>query len=228
MARRSLDGNKGQPYDDVHSMMPAAVPAPVIDLPVVWRAVAIGASAGGIRALQTVLEALPADFAVPVLIVLHLEPHHESLLANVLRSHARLRVKPAEADEPLLRGTVYLGVPDRHLQVVDDRVVLASTAHVHFSRPSVDVLFHSVALQHREACCGVVLSGAGQDGAAGLAAIKAAGGTTIVQDPATAGHAGMPRAALAATRVDMMLSPEAIGPALVLGAVPPGQGKATP
>jgi two-component system chemotaxis response regulator CheB len=206
--------------------MHAVAQTPVIDIPVAWRAVAMGASAGGIRALQTVLGALPADFAVPVLVVLHLEPRHESLLAHVLGSSTPLRVKAAEGDEPLVRGTVYLGVPDRHLEVVDGRVVLASTAQVHFSRPSVDVLFHSVAAQYGGAACGVVLSGAGRDGADGLAAIKAAGGTTIVQDPGTASHRGMPLAALATARVDMTLPLEAIGAALVLRAMPPGQGRA--
>ena len=184
-------------------------------MPLACRAVAIGASAGGIRALQAVLGALPADFTVPVLIVLHLDPRHESLLASVLRSHTLLRVKPAEDGEPLLGGTVYLGVPDLHLEVVDARAVLASTAQVHFSRPSVDVLFRSMAADYGAAACGVVLSGAGRDGAEGLAAIKAAGGLTIVQDPATADHGGMPLAALATRRVDMTLAVEAIGPALV-------------
>jgi two-component system chemotaxis response regulator CheB len=186
----------------------------------------MGASAGGIRVLQTVLGALPADFAVPVLVVLHLEPRHKSLLANVLGSRTQLHVKPAEGNERLERGTVYVGVPDRHLEVVDEHLVLASTRHVHFSRPSVDVLFHSMAVQYGGAACGVVLSGAGRDGADGLAAIKAAGGTTIVQDPLTASHRGMPLAALATGRVDMTLAVEAIGPALILRAMPPGQGAA--
>jgi two-component system chemotaxis response regulator CheB len=186
-----------------------------VDTPVACRAVAIGASAGGIRALQTVLGALPGDFAVPVLVVLHLDRRHKSLLARVLGPHTSLRVKPAESDEALVGGTVYLGVPDLHLEVVDERVALASTAQVNFSRPSVDVLFRSMAAAYGRTACVVVLSGAGRDGADGLAATKAAGGTTIVQDPATAGHDGMPLAALATRCVDMTLALEAIGPALV-------------
>ena len=189
--------------------------SPVVGTPAACRAVALGASAGGIRALQIVLAALPADFAVPVLIVLHLNRHHASLLANVLRARTLLRVKGAEHDEPVVSGTVYLGVPDVHLEVVGDRVVLAATADVHFSRPSVDVLFRSIAANYGAAACAVILSGAGHDGAEGLAAIKAAGGTTLVQDPATAGHAGMPLAALATRCVDRTLAVEDIGPALV-------------
>jgi two-component system, chemotaxis family, protein-glutamate methylesterase/glutaminase len=186
-----------------------------VDTPVACRAVAIGASAGGIRALQTVLRALPSDFAVPVLVVLHLDRRHKSLLASVLGPHTSLRVKPAEIDEALGGGTVYLGVPDFHLEVVDEHVALAATAAVNFSRPSVDVLFRSMAAAYGPTACVVVLSGAGRDGADGLAATKAAGGTTIVQDPATAGHDGMPLAALATRCVDMTLALEAIGPALV-------------
>jgi two-component system chemotaxis response regulator CheB len=187
----------------------------VVDTPVACRAVAIGASAGGIRALQTVLRALPPDFAVPVLVVLHLDRRHKSLLASILGRHSSLRVKPAESDEALVSGTVYLGVPDLHLEVVDERVALALTAEVNFSRPSVDVLFRSMAAAYGRTACVVVLSGAGRDGADGLAATKAAGGTTIVQDPATASHDGMPLAALATNCVDMTLALEAIGPALV-------------
>jgi two-component system chemotaxis response regulator CheB len=194
---------------------------PVADMPLACRAVAIGASAGGIRALQIVLGALPPDFSVPVLVVLHLERRHDSLLARVLRSSTTLRVKAAEADEPLLAGTVYLAVPDRHLLAVEGRVMLASTVEVHYSRPSVDVLFRSMAACYGAAACGVILSGAGRDGAEGLAAIKGAGGTTIVQDPNTAEHTGMPLAAVATRCVDMTLALDAIGPALVRRPVTP-------
>lgn len=187
----------------------------VVDMRVACRAVAIGASAGGIRALQTVLGALPRDFPAPVLVVLHLDRRHKSLLASVLGPHTSLHVKAAESDELLRGGTVYVGVPDFHLEVVDERVALASTAEVNFSRPSVDVLFHSMAAAYGRTACAVVLSGAGRDGAAGLAATKAAGGTTIVQDPRTASHDGMPLAALATDCVDMTLVLEEIGPALV-------------
>jgi two-component system chemotaxis response regulator CheB len=193
-----------------------AVPhTPVVDTPLACRVVAMGASAGGIRALQTVLAALPTDFSVPILVVLHLEPRHESLLARVLGSHTTLRVKAAERGEPLVRGTVYLAVPDLHLLAVQDCVALASTVQVHHSRPSVDVLFGSIATSYGRAACGVILSGAGRDGAHGLTAIKTAGGMTIVQDPATADHRGMPLAAVATNCADMILPVAAIAPALI-------------
>src|SRR5687767_1187074 len=146
----------------------------VLDTSRACRAVAIGASAGGIRALQQVLGALPTDFAVPVVVVLHLQPDHASVLASVLGSHTPLRVKAAERGEAVTPGTVYVGVPNLHLEVVDGRVVLAATPEVHFSRPSVDVLFRSMAAQYGASLCGVILSGAGRDGADGLAVIKAA------------------------------------------------------
>jgi two-component system, chemotaxis family, protein-glutamate methylesterase/glutaminase len=176
--------------------------------------------------LQMVLGALPADFAVPVLVVLHLEPRYDSQLASILRPSTPLRMKPARVEEPLEPGTVYLGVPDMHLEVAAGHVHLSDTARVHFCRPSVDVLFHSMAVHYGNAACGVVLSGAGYDGARGLAAIKAAGGTAIVQNPATALHGSMPRAALAVVRADMMLEVEEIGPALVRLAMRAGQGRA--
>lgn len=198
-----------------------AVPhTPVADMPLACRAVAIGASAGGIRALQIVLAALPPDFSAPILIVLHLEPRHDSLLPRVLGARTMLRVKAAEPGEPLVRCPVYLAVPDLHLLAVQDCVALASTTEVHYSRPSVDALFNSIAASYGGAACGV-LSGAGRDGAQGLAAIKAAGGMTIVQDPATADHRGMPLAAVATKSVDMILPVDAIAPALIRRAMAP-------
>jgi two-component system chemotaxis response regulator CheB len=192
----------------------------------VCQAIAMGASAGGIRVLQAVLRALPADLPVPVFVVLHLDRHHKSLLAGVLAPRMRLRVKHAEAEESIVAGTVYLGVPNLHLEVQQGRIHLASSEAVHWSRPSVDVLFHSMAAAYGARACGVVLSGAGSDGAGGLAAIKAAGGTTIVQDPATAEHRSMPVAAVATRRVDLVLPMDAIAPALVRLVMPPPIGRA--
>jgi two-component system chemotaxis response regulator CheB len=176
--------------------------------------VAIGASAGGVEALHVVGAALPADFAVPVLVVQHMDPRHKSMLARLLARWCRLRVKQAADGEAIQRGTIYIAQPDMHMIVRGQHLVLTDTEQVHFSRPSIDLLFHSVADTYGDRAIGVILSGSGVDGADGVRAIHSKGGTTIVQDPASAAHAGMPRAARATNCVDFTLPLEEIGPAL--------------
>lgn len=176
--------------------------------------VAIGASAGGIEALHAVAAALPADFPVPILIVQHMDPRHKSLLAGLLGRRCRLRVKQAVNDEEMRGGTMYIAQPDMHLIVRAGRLVLTDTKQVHFSRPSIDLLLQSVADTYGDRAIGVILSGSGVDGADGIRAIKAKGGTTLVQDPASAAHAGMPQAARATNCVDFTLPLEEIGLAL--------------
>jgi two-component system, chemotaxis family, protein-glutamate methylesterase/glutaminase len=182
--------------------------------------VAIGASAGGVEALHVVAGALPADFPVPVLIVQHMDPRHKSMLAVLLARRCRLRVKQAAQDEEMLGGTMYIAQPDMHLIVRAGRLVLTDTKQVHFSRPSIDLLFQSVADTYGDRAIGVILSGSGVDGADGIRAIKAKGGTTLVQDPSRAAHTGMPTAARATNCVDFTLPLEDIGPALASLVVP--------
>jgi two-component system chemotaxis response regulator CheB len=110
---------------------------------------------------------------------------------------------------------VYIAQPNAHLLVRDRRLVLTDTALVHFSRPSVDLLFESVADGYGDRAIGVILSGSGVDGADGIRAIKTKGGTTIVQQPTSAAHPGMPQAARATRCVDVTLPLEDIGPAIV-------------
>lgn len=186
--------------------------------------IAIGASAGGIEALHAVAAALPASFPVPVLVVQHMDPRHKSLLAGLLGRRCRLKVKQASNDEEMQGGTIYIAQPDMHLIVRAGRLVLTDTKQVHFSRPSIDLLFQSVADLYGDRAIGVILSGSGVDGADGTRAIKAKGGTTIVQDPASAAHAGMPHAARATNCVDFTLPLEEIGPALASLVMPPAPG----
>lgn len=176
--------------------------------------VAIGASAGGVAALPAVLSALPADYASAVLVVLHLGPHSQSFLAAVLARQCRLPVRQAKSGDILRPGVVYVAPPAAHLVLRGGALMLTDTAPVHFVRPSVDVLFESVAAACGPHAVGVILTGTGVDGAAGLRAIKRAGGRTIVQDPANAAHAGMPSAARATGCADVTLPLDAIGPAL--------------
>jgi two-component system chemotaxis response regulator CheB len=188
--------------------------------------VALGASAGGLEALHAVVAALPSDFPAAVVIVQHMDPRRRSHLADLLRRHSHLAVTQAIDGEPAEAGRVYVAAPDRHLTTRPGRLVFSDMPRVRFSRPSIDVLFASVAAAYGHRAVAVVLSGTGRDGAAGVRAIKESGGTTIVQDPRTAAHPGMPEAARATGCADYVVPLEAIGPALVAlaSATPPGGG----
>jgi two-component system chemotaxis response regulator CheB len=177
-----------------------------------YAVVALAASAGGITALSRVLGELPVGFPVPVLVVQHLDPRHETVIAEVLGRRTGLRVKLAEMEELVLPGTIYVAPPDRHL-LVDSvgRLMLTSSELVHFVRPSADLLFESVAGAYGARAVACVLSGTGRDGAMGVSAVKARGGTVIVQDPASAEFAGMPEAAVAGCPVDFVLPLDEIG-----------------
>jgi two-component system chemotaxis response regulator CheB len=162
------------------------------------EAVVIGGSAGAFSALKILLPGLPATLRVPLIVVVHLPPGRPSAIAEVF-SHEQLRVKEADDKEPLEPGTIYFAPPGYHLLVEADRsLALAADEPVHFSRPSIDVLFESAADVFGERLLAIVLSGASEDGADGLDAVRRRGGLTIVQDPATAEQAAMPKAAIAA------------------------------
>ena len=176
--------------------------------------VAIGSSADGFRALGTILKSLPAGLPAAVLIVQHRAPHDRGYLANLLRAQTGLEVTDAIDGEPLRRGVVYIAPPNRHLLVEDGHLRLSDASSVNFSRPSVDVLFDSVARGYGEHAIGVILSGGGSDGAAGLQAIRHGGGRTIVQAPADAKSPGMPTAALGRDGIEFVLKLEEIGPAV--------------
>lgn len=177
-----------------------------------YELVALASSAGGITALTHVLGVLPTDFPVPILVVQHLDPRHETVLAEVLGRRTPLAVKLAEAGESVRPGVVYVAPPDFHL-LVDDRGMLSLTSSelVHFVRPSADLLFESVAgsYGHRSIAC--VLSGTGADASMGVTAVHARGGTVIVEDPETAEFAGMPQAAVATGVADFVLPIDEIG-----------------
>lgn len=161
-----------------------------------FQAVVIGASAGALEALSAILPDLPANFPIPILIVVHVPPDRPSALADLFAAKCRMAVKEAEDKEPLLAGTIYFAPPDYHLLVeVDKTVALSSDEQVFFSRPSIDVLFETAADAYQERLIGIVLSGANSDGANGLKAVMGAGGVGLVQNPDTAFAAAMPEAA---------------------------------
>ncbi len=161
------------------------------------EAVVVGASAGAIQALSRILPALPADYPLPVLVVVHIPADRADLLAPLFRVKCRVVVKEAEDKEPIIPGFVYFGPSDYHLLVEADRTLSLSVDEpVLYSRPSIDVLFESAADAYGEGLVGVILTGANEDGAAGLQAVAAAGGVALAEDPAEAFAPTMPSAAL--------------------------------
>ncbi len=177
--------------------------------------IAIGASAGGLRALSEVLSGLPSDLPVPILIVQHLDPRHKSLMAEILQRHCKIKVKEAVNDETIQNSIVYIAPPNKHMLVSDGKIALTSSAFVHFTRPSIDLLFESVAADFGDRAIGVILTGTGKDGSMGIKAIKERGGTTIAQDEATSEHFGMPQAAISTGAIDFVLPLQDISPAII-------------
>jgi two-component system chemotaxis response regulator CheB len=178
--------------------------------------VVMGASWGGLTALERILGALPGDFRTPVAIAQHRSPDGGSEgLARLLAGHCALPVVDADDKQPVEAGRVYLAPPDYHLLVEPDGFALSMDEAVLYSRPSIDVLFESAADVYRDRLIAVVLTGANEDGAHGIATVKRLGGYAIVQNPVEAERPEMPRAALSAVDPDRVLSLGAIGQALL-------------
>ena len=169
---------------------------------------AVGASAGGLHALGRLLAPLEPEFPASILLVQHLDPKHKSLLSVLLARFTRLRVKEAEHGELLLPGVVYIAPPDEHLLAGPGTVQLAHSQLVHYSRPSIDLLFESVAGTYGTRAIGIVLSGSNSDGSAGARAMKEAGGIILAQDPEEAEFSVMPRSAIRTGCVDHVLKLE--------------------
>lgn len=178
----------------------------------VGRIVAIGASAGGIHSLRELLPQLPVIPDCCILVVIHLAPAHRSFLPEILRRSGKWKVKHPQDSEIMCAGTVYIAPPDLHLVLSGDRLQLLSSAHVRMQRPSVDVLFKSVAEERGAAAIGVLLSGAGRDGSDGLRSLKKLGAWTIVQDPAEALFPSMPFHGIETGCADFVMEARLIAP----------------
>lgn len=179
------------------------------------RLIVIGASAGGLQPLLTVIAALPADLPAAVLVVMHVSPTATSRLPEILARASELQVEPARDGLQLRPGMLVVAPPDRHLVVDGGHVRLELGPRENGHRPAVDNLFRSAAAAYGDRCCAVVLSGALDDGTAGLAEVKRCGGVALVQHPDDARHPDMPANAMAATDVDGALPAGQIGPELV-------------
>jgi two-component system chemotaxis response regulator CheB len=172
--------------------------------------IAIGASAGGLPALIKIVSTIELG-GPAILVVQHLDPRHKSQIPQLLARRTKLPVKEAEDGEPIAKGTIYIGPADEHLLVSQGKIQLAHSRLIRFSRPSIDVMFASVAATYGKRAIGVILSGSNRDGADGIAAIKRAGGTTVAQSPETAEYRIMPQAAIDTGCVDHVVPLDEMG-----------------
>jgi two-component system chemotaxis response regulator CheB len=178
-------------------------------------AIVIGASAGGVEALSILLPALPARLSAAVYVVLHLPSEPSSLLTGIFAPICPLPAREAQDKEIPEPGTVYFAPPDYHLLLENGpALALSIDPPVHFSRPSIDVLFESAADVYRERLLGIILTGANEDGAAGLQAVQQAGGLSIVQCPDSAQVPFMVLSALKRCQPDFVLPLEQIAAVL--------------
>jgi two-component system chemotaxis response regulator CheB len=182
-----------------------------------WRIVAIGASTGGPAAIVEILRGLPSTFPLPILLVIHIGEPFAAAFADWLDGLSPIRVAYATDGEALPsvgNGRVILAPPDRHLVVRQGRLRLTRDPERHSCRPSVDVLFESLARESGDQTAAVLLTGMGRDGAAGLLDVRRAGGTTIAQDEATSVVFGMPHEAIKLGAAERVLPVGDIAPAL--------------
>lgn len=180
-----------------------------------YEVIAVGASWGGLQAVGALLEGIPRELEQPIVVALHRSAESQrGVLQSLLQRHIGRPICEPDDKTPIERCTVYVAPPDYHLLVEGGHFALSVDGRVQFARPSIDVLFESVAEAYRERAIGIVLTGANEDGAAGLAAIKRNGGVSIVQDPETAVRRSMPDAAIAGTVADAILPLDGIGPFL--------------
>jgi two-component system, chemotaxis family, protein-glutamate methylesterase/glutaminase len=171
-----------------------------------YQAIVMGTSAGGMKALGELLPLLPADFPLPVMIVQHMQAGTDDFLSNYLDSKCRIKVKEASSGEPIHPCTAYLAPSGYHLLVeMDHTLSLSVDEKICYARPSIDVLFESAADVYRNNLIGIILSGANNDGSAGIGKINDYGGLAIAQDPDEAESMFMPDYAIRHNKIDHIL-----------------------
>ncbi len=173
--------------------------------------VGIGASAGGLEALSQLFPNLPKNLGLSYVVVQHLSPTYRSMMAQLLGRETTMPVRDIEDGIKPEANTVYITPPNRNLTLTGGRFRLVEPAKEFLPKPSVNLFFASLADEFAESCIGIILSGTGSDGAAGIHAIKAAGGFTFSQEPSTAKYSGMPQSAIDTGSVDWILPPENMG-----------------
>ena len=182
-----------------------------------YEVIAIGGSWGGLEAVGKLLEGIPVELEQSIVVALHRAPDSaRGVLEWLLQRHIGRPVTEPDDKEELSHSHVYIAPANYHLLVDGTRFALSIDERVQYARPSIDVLFESVAEAYSERAIGIVLTGTNEDGARGLAAIKLRGGVAVVQDPRTAERRQMPEAAIAAAEADAILPIEDI-PAFLYG-----------
>lgn len=176
--------------------------------------IVIGASAGGVGALQRLCASLPYDVPAAIFIAQHLSPSARSVLPELLDRAGPLPASSPADGQPIEHGRIYVAAPDHHMLIRTDRILMRRGPHENRTRPAANALFRSAAVHHGARTIGVVLTGLLDDGTEGLIAIKSAGGVSIVQDPADAEWPSMPRNALSRDHVDHVLGLTEIPPLL--------------
>jgi two-component system, chemotaxis family, protein-glutamate methylesterase/glutaminase len=167
--------------------------------------IVVGTSTGGLKALQTLLAAVPATFPLPIVIAQHRGRDARSGLCDFLNQASNLPVVEPEDKEPVQPGHAFLAPRDYHLLLQNGSFALSVDPAVSFARPSIDVLFESAADEYQAGVIGVILTGANRDGARGLAYIRSRGGLTVVEDPVSAACRELPEAAIALTTPNWIL-----------------------
>jgi two-component system chemotaxis response regulator CheB len=180
-----------------------------------YSVVGIGTSWGGLAAMTKLLGDLPADFSLPVVVVQHRSKDSDRLLTDLLQDATDLNVCEVEDKDPLMSGTVHIAPANYHVLIDAGYLSLTLEEPVRFSRPSIDVMFTSAADTYGSGAIGVVLTGANEDGARGLANIVKRGGRALVQDPRTAEIPIMPHAAVRAVPSAEILQLDALAPRLI-------------
>jgi len=198
--------------------------------PVRWSrdfpVVGVGASAGGLEACKKLLDALPGDHGMALILVLHLDPTHESMMADLLATHTSMVVRQAADGMPIEPDHLYIIPPGFYLSVDAGHLRLSAPEEPHGARLPFDFLLKSLVDDYGPDAIGVILSGTGADGTAGLKAVKEKGGFTLAQDPEEADYDGMPRSAIAAGAVDLVLPAGKIPAALLTHGRQPDDGPA--
>lgn len=179
-----------------------------------FAVVGIGASAGGLDAIQQLFDHMPMDTGMAFIIIQHLSPDFKSLMPELLAKHTKMQIFTAEDKQTIRPNCIYLNQRNKNLHIKGNRLYLLDKGPKHNLNLPIDIFFHTLGEEYKEKSIGIILSGTGSDGSRGIKTIKEAGGTLIVQDPNSAQFDGMPNSAIATNLVDYILPPDNMSEAL--------------